>query len=149
MRSDRSVLQKATDDGKRASGLYDGLIDQLKLWLIIILMNLKAKEDAVGRLDEIVFSSESTIKYLTNSKTVNVQSVEFSPNGDLVALALKSGLLLIMDFMTMGIVRIFCANEDFGLSANEDIDQFFPLWKLMNYFEEDFVFKTKPQETAK
>ncbi len=31
MRSDRSVLQKATDDGKRASGLYDGLIDQLKL----------------------------------------------------------------------------------------------------------------------
>jgi len=112
-------------------------------------MNLKAKEDAVGRLDEIVFSSESTIKYLTNSKTVNVQSVEFSPNGDLVALALKSGLLLIMDFMTMGIVRIFCANEEFGLSANEDIDQFFPLWKLMNYFEEDFVFKNKPQETAK
>lgn len=149
MRSDRSVLQKATDDGKRASGLYDGLIDQLKLWLIIILMNLKAKEDAVGRLDEILFSSESTIKYLTNSKTVNVQSVEFSPNGDLVALALKSGLLLITDFMTMGIVRVFCANEDFGLSANEDIDQFFPLWKLMNYFEEDFVFKTKPQETAK
>jgi hypothetical protein len=112
-------------------------------------MNLKAKEDAVGRLDEILFSSESTIKYLTNSKTVNVQSVEFSPNGDLVALALKSGLLLITDFMTMGIVRVFCANEDFGLSANEDIDQFFPLWKLMNYFEEDFVFKTKPQETAK
>jgi len=35
---------------------------------------------------------------------------------------LKSGLLLIMDFMTMGIVRTFCANEEFGLSANEDID---------------------------
>jgi len=46
----------------------------------------------------------------------------FSPRGDLVALAMKSGLLLIMDFITMGIVRVFCSNEEFSLSANEDVD---------------------------
>ena len=49
--------------------------------------------------------------------------------------------LLIMDYFTMGIVRIFVLSEDYGLAANEDIDQFYPFWKVINYFDEDFIFK--------
>ena len=100
--------------------------------------------DAVGRFDEIVLPPDSIIKYLNKSPLVNVQIVEFSPDGALVALGLRSGFVLIMDFMTMGIVRIFHPTDDFGLAANEDIDQFYPFWKVINYFDEDFVFKSKP-----
>ena len=41
----------------------------------------------------------------------------------------------------MGIVRIFVLSEDYGLASNEDIDQFYPFWKVINYFDEDFIFK--------
>ena len=40
----------------------------------------------------------------------------------MVAVGLKSGYLLIVDYLTMGIVRVFNQLEDFGLSSNEDID---------------------------
>jgi hypothetical protein len=30
--------------------------------------------------------------------------------------------VLIVDYMTMGVVRVFNNQEDFGLAANEDID---------------------------
>ena len=39
-----------------------------------------------------------------------------------VALALKSGQLLVIDYFNMGIVRLFVLLEDYGLAANEDID---------------------------
>jgi hypothetical protein len=54
-----------------------------------------------------------------------------------------------MDFLTMGVVRAFNCTEDYGLAANEDIDQFYPFWKVINYFDEDFVFKQKPTESVK
>lgn len=85
-------------------------------------MNLRAKVDAVGRHEEIYLPSDSIIKYINKSTLINIQQVEFSPNGKLAALALKSGHLLIMDYYTMGIVRIFVLNEDYGLAANDDID---------------------------
>ena len=86
-------------------------------------MNSKAKIDAVGRLDEIYLpSADSFIKYINRSVNINVQQVDLHPNGQLAALALKSGHLLVMDYFTMGIVRVFVLNEDFGLAANEDID---------------------------
>jgi len=53
---------------------------------------------------------------------VNIQIVEFSPNGQLVAIGLKSGFVLIVDFLTMGVVWVFNQQEDVGLAANEDID---------------------------
>ena len=85
-------------------------------------MNILARNDAVGRLDEISLSEESLIKYINKSNAVNIHQVEFSPNGLLVALALKSGHVLLVDFLTMGIIRLFCLSEDYSLSANEDID---------------------------
>ena len=85
-------------------------------------MNLKAKIDAVDRHDEVVLHADAMIKYLNKSAQIYVQLVQFSPDGCLVALGLKSGLLLIMDFLTMGIVRVFNSAEDYGLAANEDID---------------------------
>jgi hypothetical protein len=71
-------------------------------------MNILARNDAVGRLDEICLSEDSLIKYISKSNAVNIQQVEFSPNGLLVALALKSGHVLLVDFLTMGIIRVFC-----------------------------------------
>ena len=85
-------------------------------------MNLLAKHDLVGRLDEIDLLPDGFIKYINKSQNINVQQVEFHPNGLLLALALKSGHLLVMDFFTMGMVRIFSQGEVFGLAANEDID---------------------------
>ena len=110
-------------------------------------MNLLARKDAKDRLDEIVLSDEQApSKYINQSKAVNIQIVEFSPNGQMVALGLKSGYLLIVDYLTMGIVRVFCHQEDFGLAANEDIDQFYPFWKLSFFLDDDFVFRSRPQE---
>lgn len=68
-------------------------------------MNLLARKDAKERLDEIQLSDEPPpSKYITQSKVVNIQIVEFSPNGQLVAIGLKSGFVLIVDFLTMGVV---------------------------------------------
>ena len=78
--------------------------------------------DAVGRHDEVVLHSDAMIKYLNRSAQINVQLVEFSPDGSLVAIGLKSGLVLLMDFQTMGVVRVFNCVEEYGLAANEDID---------------------------
>lgn len=85
-------------------------------------MNLRAKQDAVGRFDEILLPSDSFLKFINKSNTINVQQVEFNPSGQLAALGLKSGHVLVMDYFTMGIVRVFVLGEDFGLAANEDID---------------------------
>ena len=85
-------------------------------------MNLKAKVDLMGRFDEILLCSDSMVKYLNKNQHINVQLVEFSPDGSMIAIALRSGLLVIMDFLTMGIVRVFSSQDDFGLAANEDID---------------------------
>jgi len=89
---------------------------------IKIKMNLRAKEDAVGRYDEIYLPVDSFIKYMNKSPVFNVTQVEFSPSGQLAALALKSGQLLVMDYFTLGIVRVFVLGEDYGRMANEDID---------------------------
>ena len=108
-------------------------------------MNLLARKDAKDRLDEIILSDDPPpSKYITQSKAVNIQIVEFSPNGQMVALGLKSGYLLIVDYLTMGVLRVFSQQEDFGLTANEDIDQFYPFWKLTFFLDDDFVFKTRP-----
>ncbi len=107
-------------------------------------MNIRARLDAVGRLDEITLPDDAPTKYLSQSKSVNIQLVEFSPNGQMVAVGLKSGYLLIVDYLTMGIVRVFSHQEDFGLSSNEDIDQFYPFWKLSYFLDDDFVFKSRP-----
>ena len=117
-------------------------------------MNLKAKIDVVGRHDEIKFHQDDPnanviTKYFTNNRIFNVQFVEFHPNGDLVVLGLKSGILLILDFMTMAIVRVFSATEDFGLASNEDVDQFYQFWKVAYFAETDFVFKDRAEETNK
>ena len=49
----------------------------------------------------------------------------------------------------MAVVRVFTLQEDFGLEANSDVDQFHPFWKVINYFDDDFIFKQKPAETHK
>jgi|APGre2960657423_1045063.scaffolds.fasta_scaffold751481_1 hypothetical protein len=44
-------------------------------------MNIRARIDAVGRLDEISLPDDAPAKYISQSKAVNIQLVEFSPNG--------------------------------------------------------------------
>ena len=49
----------------------------------------------------------------------------------------------------MGVLRVFSLYQDFGCDANNDVDQFFPFWRVTNYFDEDFVFRQRPAETTK
>ena len=44
-------------------------------------MNIRARLDAVDRLDEISLPDDAPAKYINQSKAVNIQLVEFSPNG--------------------------------------------------------------------
>jgi len=80
-------------------------------------MNLQAKRDIGNKFEEIVFPNDS-LKYMTKSNVANVQMVEFSPQGNLIALGTRSSTVLIVDFLTMGIVRVFTLQEDFGLQSN-------------------------------
>ena len=93
-------------------------------------MNLLAKDDAVSRLDEIYLTSDAFIKYISKSNMISFNHAEFSPCGQLVALSLRSGQILLMDFFTVGIVRLFCLFEEYGKPANEDVDQFFPFFRV-------------------
>lgn len=49
----------------------------------------------------------------------------------------------------MAIVRVFSLHQDYGLGANEDVDQYYPFWKAVTYYDEDFMFRQKIQETYK
>ena len=86
-------------------------------------MNIRAKEDAVNRFDEVVLPpSDSLIKFINRSVMITVQQVEFNETCKLAGLALKSGHLLILDYLTMGVVRVLSLLEDYGRAANEDVD---------------------------
>ena len=78
---------------------------------------------------------------MNKSAVANVQIVEFNPQGTMIALGCKNATILIVDFLTMGIVRVFSLHQDYGLAANEDVDQFYPFWKVINYFDDDFIYK--------
>ena len=53
------------------------------------------------------------------------------------------------DYLTMAILRVFSLHTDYGLAANEDVDQFYPFWRSVNCFEDDFIFKQKMGETSR
>lgn len=46
-----------------------------------------------------------------------------------------------MDFLTMSIVRVFTLKQDYGLSANDDVDQFIQFLRLSNFYDEDILLK--------
>ena len=66
-----------------------------------------------------------SLKYLNKSSVANVQIVEFSPQGNMIACGCKNATVLIIDYFTMAIVRVFSLHQDFGLAANEDVDQYY------------------------
>jgi hypothetical protein len=79
-------------------------------------MNLKAREDLVGRYDEIFLpTADSQVKYINRSPQVNVQTVEMNASGTYVGIGLKSGHLIVLDAFTMGVLRCFCLQEEYGL----------------------------------
>ena len=69
-------------------------------------MNQKARQDSSDRFDEIVFPND-TLKCLNKSPVSNIQIVEFSPQGNMLALGCRNLQVLILDFMTMGVLRVF------------------------------------------
>ena len=44
---------------------------------------------------------------MNKSPVANVQIVEFNPQGNMIACGCKNATVLIMDFFTMSIVRVF------------------------------------------
>ena len=111
-------------------------------------MNHLSKKDQIERFDEIVLPNDS-LKYMNKSAVANIQIVEFNRQGTMIALGCKNATILIVDFFTMGIVRVFSLHQDYGLPANEDVDQFYPFRKFINYFDDDFIYKQKPAESQK
>ena len=103
-------------------------------------MNHLSKKDQIERFDEIVLPNDS-LKYMNKSAVANIQIVEFNRQGTMIALGCKNATILIVDFFTMGIVRVFSLHQDYGLPANEDVDQFYPFRKFINYFDDDFIYK--------
>ena len=91
--------------------------------------------------NEEIFLPEETIRMMSQSNFAFIQVVQFNFQGTLVALGCKNGTILIMDFLTMSIVRVFSLHQDFGLPANEDVDQFIQFLKLSNFYEEDILLK--------
>ena len=91
--------------------------------------------------NEEIFLPEETIRVMSQSNFAFIQVVQFNFQGTLVALGCKNGTILIMDFLTMSIVRVFSLHQDFGLAANEDVDQFIQFLKLSNFYEEDILLK--------
>ena len=107
-------------------------------------MNLKAKYDPV-RGEEITFPNHS-LRILTKS---SVQTVQFSPQGTLIALGCKPHHILIADYATMGILRYFNLHDDYNLETNQDVDQFHHFWRNTHVLDDDFVFKQKLAESYK
>lgn len=67
-------------------------------------MNCKARRE--GLYEEILLPNES-LKYMNKSPVANVQIVEFNPQGTMIACGCKNATVLVMDFFTMSIVRVF------------------------------------------
>ena len=84
-------------------------------------MNQSAKKEQTEKYDEITLPNES-MKCMNKSAVANVQIAEFNSQGTMIALGCKNATVLIVDFFTMGIVRVFSLHQDYGLPANEDID---------------------------
>ena len=101
-------------------------------------MNSQARRQSI--FEEIILPNDS-IKYMNKSPVANVQIVEFSPQGNMIACGCKNATVLIIDFFTMAIVRVFSLHQDYGLAANEDVDQYYPFWKAVNYYDDDFIFR--------
>lgn len=49
----------------------------------------------------------------------------------------------------MGVVRLFCFNEDYGKPSQDDVDQFYLFFRTQNCYEEDLTFKIKYKEPTK
>ena len=109
-------------------------------------MNCKARRE--GIFEEVILPNDS-LKYINRSGVANIQLVEFSPTGTMVACGCKNSTVLIIDFLTMAIVRVFSLHHDYGQAANEDVDQYYPFWKAVTYYDDDFIFRQKVQETYK
>lgn len=65
----------------------------------------------------------------------------------MIACGCKNATVLIIEFHTMAIVRVFSLHQDYGLAANEDVDQYYHFWKATMYYDDDFIFRQKVQET--
>ena len=101
-------------------------------------MNCQARRQDI--YDEVILPNDS-IKYMNKSPVANLQIVEFSPSGNMIACGCKNATVLIIDFFTMSIVRVFSLHQDYGLAANEDVDQYYPFFKSINYYDDDFIFR--------
>ena len=111
-------------------------------------MNQSAKKEQIEKFDEITLPND-LIKCMNKSAVANIQIAEFNNQGTMIALDCKNATVLIVDFFTMGIVRVFSLHQDYGLPANEDVDQFYPFRKFMTNFDDDFIYKQKLAESQK
>jgi WD40 repeat protein len=84
-------------------------------------MNNQARQDSSERFDEIICPNDS-IKCFGKSAVSNIQMVEFSPQGTMLAVGCRNSSVLILDFITMAVLRVFSLQQDFGREASDDVD---------------------------
>ena len=72
-------------------------------------MNNLARQDSSDRYDEIICPNES-LKVFGKSAISNIQLVEFSPQGNMIAVGCRNSSVLILDFITMAVMRVFTLN---------------------------------------
>jgi WD40 repeat protein len=84
-------------------------------------MNNQARQDSSDRFDEITCPND-TLKCFGKSAISNIQTVEFSPQGNLLAVGCRNQSVLILDFVTMAVMRIFSLQKDYGQAVLDDVD---------------------------